>query len=883
MARLSSLTEGAFMAIRTKTRSLGDLICGRKIIVPKIQRPYSWATGSTSDNEASKVAVTALYEDLVTYHLKNEEYGYYLGSLIILVDEGETDDNDAIWHLLDGQQRITTLSLLFNEIYKTLQLYDDEEIPGLQEILEAIEKNWINLDMNSFDPPEDSWTWTVYPRREEDRRVFRKLMEYTPIDEIDDSLLKTAAKEFDEHLKKWTPSEILGFTKTLLEKVTVSVIITDEQPMAYQMFQTANARGTQLTSLDLFRSTVVKRAEADLKLDETHIKSIMNELDETEVSISVAAGLSREDVKKGKPQNDATAKKKEAITKELMKSWVACRIGKVLPRGLIPYITHQVEKCDDYLSLFTLVKDLRQHARTWEAVIEKSPNERLLHDPFQPMFNIVHDQWKWLGLGVKNLFFHQGNITKISIENLNAIMEIKTWWAIGKYGVYGETHKMPFTTWAKEANMAWKHNSCAPDSGTTVWDKNSFGERCKDRLGDIEFDLLRDPFSIVGQDVSNTLDERKLVRARAVLAMFETHAEEFLDDDSNGFGPTRHGKGTKDVRIAPLFSPRQIGLADFTRIGNWFLLRGAAQNGLSLDDVKQQIFSCPDGELRVSKVREYSSPASKRNIPRYHDGAPEHRKFVIERSMEIAQVLTDAMDSFIENGWEEDSPDSTVETTIENQESDKVRIKVTQSMLAKANIDASIELREALKRWNVIDFDKILAGSENKKIIPITVIVDGSTYSRINMSCYRTNNRGFRFWIERLGSLISSERIFEFSINEGALIAETTILATNAHGRLWSDEEIRVCVYEYLDYRDTYYENPSLAPTKSSVYNRLSSSGPTNGRSPKAIEYRFCNISAVLWELGQKIIPGLLPRGNVGTDVKEKIKAMIEEYNLRND
>ena len=81
-----------------------------------------------------------------------------------------------------------------------------------------------------------------------------------------------------------------------------------------------------------------------------------------------------------------------------------------------------------------------------------------------------------------------------------------------------------------------------------------------------------------------------------------------------------------------------------------------------------------------------------------------------------------------------------------------------------------------------------------------------------------------------------------------------------------------------MDYRDEHTKNPTLSPTKSSVYSRLATSGPTNGRSPKAIEYRFCNISAVLWDTKKQIIPGLLPRGNVGTEVKKRIQEMIDDY-----
>ena len=515
------------MTIHTDSTSLRTLISGRRIIVPKIQRAYSWAAGNTTEKDASSVAVSALYEDLLTYHksvLDGADYGYYLGSLIILVEQGKTDCDASEWQLLDGQQRVTTLSLLFNEIYKRLQLYDEDNIPGLVEILKVITSQWINLDTECFDSPEDKWTWALYPRRETDREIYRKLMEHVPLPDIKESMLKTASEEFNQRLHDLSVDELLAFTNTLLDKVVLSVIITDEQSMAYQMFQTANARGTPLTSLDLFRSTVVKRAEAELKLSEEEMKGIMQQLDLTETWVGMSAGQDVTDIINAKPMNEKVTKAMEKITKKIIESWVGCRTGEILSSGLIAYITKEINDCHDFKTLQTLVKDLQQHSWTWYSYIQITPQKRSRLMPFQPIFNIVSEQWKWLGLGVENLRVFTKEHARISDENLDAILQIKTWWAIGNFAVISESNKTPFRGWAKEANMAWKHNNCAPQLGTIIWDKKSFQKRCEDRLGDIQFDSLNTPFSAIDQTASGTFDEPKLSRARAILAMFEIYA-----------------------------------------------------------------------------------------------------------------------------------------------------------------------------------------------------------------------------------------------------------------------------------------------------------------------------------------------------------------------
>lgn len=65
-------------------------------IVPSYQRHYVWE----EDN------INALLEDIKDNYLERNDEEYFLGSYII---QSKNDNND----LLDGQQRITTLFLLF--------------------------------------------------------------------------------------------------------------------------------------------------------------------------------------------------------------------------------------------------------------------------------------------------------------------------------------------------------------------------------------------------------------------------------------------------------------------------------------------------------------------------------------------------------------------------------------------------------------------------------------------------------------------------------------------------------------------------------------------------------------------------------------------------
>ena len=100
--------------MHTADSTLGALICGRRVEIPKIQRGYMWATGNTSTNDPSKVASSKLVEDFEAFAklVKNGvEYDYYLGALVIDIDSAlkakQAMEFGVRWDVLDGQQRVT--------------------------------------------------------------------------------------------------------------------------------------------------------------------------------------------------------------------------------------------------------------------------------------------------------------------------------------------------------------------------------------------------------------------------------------------------------------------------------------------------------------------------------------------------------------------------------------------------------------------------------------------------------------------------------------------------------------------------------------------------------------------------------------------------------
>ena len=75
-------------------------------LIPSYQRPYAWTTDQTSE----------LFDDLYDFYRSEDEEGYFLGSIVLIKEEGSPKAE-----VIDGQQRLTTLTILLATIAAQLE------------------------------------------------------------------------------------------------------------------------------------------------------------------------------------------------------------------------------------------------------------------------------------------------------------------------------------------------------------------------------------------------------------------------------------------------------------------------------------------------------------------------------------------------------------------------------------------------------------------------------------------------------------------------------------------------------------------------------------------------------------------------------------------
>lgn len=215
-------------------RTVRELLANRKYSIDYYQREYKW----------QKKQLTELVEDLSSKFLESYEptherseidnYGhYFLGSIII---SSKADGK----YIIDGQQRITTLTLLL--IFLRNQLSDPDQQGLLSDLIFSLTKGKrsFNLDVAERTPcMEALYLKNDFIAPDHNESVANILARYSDLDELFPDDLREEALPF--------------FCDWLIENVHLVEITAYSDGDAYTIFETMNDRGLSLTPVDMLK------------------------------------------------------------------------------------------------------------------------------------------------------------------------------------------------------------------------------------------------------------------------------------------------------------------------------------------------------------------------------------------------------------------------------------------------------------------------------------------------------------------------------------------------------------------------------------------------------------------------------------------------------
>ncbi len=220
--------------IRGDAKNIRSLLGGSKFAIDYYQREYRW----------EKKQVTELIDDLCDKFLESHEPGnersavenyghYFLGSIII-------SDKNGKKFIIDGQQRLTSLTLLLIYIYR--QTEDAEQRAQLADLIfsQKFGKRSFNLDVpERTECMEALFTGRMLEENGQSESISNILNRYRDLEEY-----------FPDDL---TGDALPFFADWLIENVHLVEITAYSDADAYTIFETMNDRGLSLTPTDMLK------------------------------------------------------------------------------------------------------------------------------------------------------------------------------------------------------------------------------------------------------------------------------------------------------------------------------------------------------------------------------------------------------------------------------------------------------------------------------------------------------------------------------------------------------------------------------------------------------------------------------------------------------
>ncbi|MBN8686957.1 MAG: DUF262 domain-containing protein [Chitinophagales bacterium] len=262
-------------------RTIGELLSltNPPVVVPDWQRNFSW---TSSEAQTFWIDLIDFSNKYPNQNITDQEY--FLGSVVIV-------DNNTSHLLLDGQQRLATAGILLSIIRDYLARYNRDAATRittryLTDFDDASDQKIFKLTLNVYD--RDFYRREVLEERTADYVAPDPQM-------LSHKLIREVRESFDLHFRNKyqelnNPLEAhtwaLRILQVLVNHISVVAVISTDEDNASNVFETLNDRGIGLSTPDLLRNFLLRRAPDEEREEIVTLWGTIFDIDE-EVKIDV--------------------------------------------------------------------------------------------------------------------------------------------------------------------------------------------------------------------------------------------------------------------------------------------------------------------------------------------------------------------------------------------------------------------------------------------------------------------------------------------------------------------------------------------------------------------------------------------------------------------
>ncbi len=219
----------------------------KQFVIPIYQRVYSW----------EKEQCKQLWDDIIKTGGNDQIEGHFIGSIVFVHDGIYTTNYNELL-VIDGQQRLTTITLLFialrdhlNDEDEFLEKFSRQKIQN-RYLINSDEKGDKKFKLILSEPDRDTLLSLIDENKRKPSEPSSKIVENF--------------KLFEEWIRKNT-DKLETIFKGLDKLMIVWIALKKEKDDPQLIFESMNSKGIELTQADLIRNYIVMEMEVEKQED----------------------------------------------------------------------------------------------------------------------------------------------------------------------------------------------------------------------------------------------------------------------------------------------------------------------------------------------------------------------------------------------------------------------------------------------------------------------------------------------------------------------------------------------------------------------------------------------------------------------------------------
>ena len=205
--------------------------------IPVYQRNYDWENAQC----------TQLFKDILEVGGNDELSGHFIGSIVYMHDDVYTVSSLRELTIIDGQQRLTTLTLIYIVIYRHLLSVGEEF--NAEKVLEE-------YLINKYADEEEK---LKLKPTENNREALLQIMDPLELNKV--SGYSRLVENFRFFQNKIDASNIETVQKGLSKLIFVGISLDRTRDDSQRIFESLNSTGLELSQADLIRNYILMRLE----------------------------------------------------------------------------------------------------------------------------------------------------------------------------------------------------------------------------------------------------------------------------------------------------------------------------------------------------------------------------------------------------------------------------------------------------------------------------------------------------------------------------------------------------------------------------------------------------------------------------------------------